>query len=181
MNSLSQFNQNLFLEIFHLSRQNSLVDFFMIFGAEYLVYIAFVLIVFIFWKNFKKDKNAIILLLLSLLTSLIIIRLVEYIFYEPRPFLTYSINPLIYQPTDGSFPSLHTATITVLAISFFSIKRKYRQLMIVPIFWTGFARVYTGVHFPGDILGGIIIGIVSVLVVQNFLKFTGIFKRPNNL
>lgn len=59
------------------------------------------------------------------------------------------------------FVSSHAAnSFCILIFSFFALtyKPKYLKLLwILPVL-VGFSRIYLGVHYPGDILGGIIVG-----------------------
>lgn len=169
MDFLNQLNQSLFLQIFHLARQNPVLDFLMVFGADYLVFVVFAIGIFIFLIG-KPEMRTIRELTISLVISIVAIRILNTLFYEPRPFLSLQINPLVYQPEDGSFPSLHTAVLTILAFSLINTKHKYGHIMLVPVIWTGFARVYTGVHFPLDILGGFIVGALSVITAAKFFQ-----------
>ncbi len=170
MEFFSRINQDLFLQIFHFARQNSLLDFMMIFGAEYLIFIVFVICLFLTLKGFSADKKSLLSLTISLTVGLILIRIIDSLFYEPRPFISYGIIPLVYQPQDSSFPSLHTTVLTILALSFFDTKTKFKQVLIMPIAWTGFARVYTGVHYPLDIVGGVFVGIFSAIFATKIIS-----------
>lgn len=70
----------------------------------------------------------------------------------------------------SSFPSGHTsqafAIATILTLS------NPKPIVYIPvILWAGlvgFDRIYLGLHYPTDILGGAVIGIASALVVWNF-------------
>lgn len=84
----------------------------------------------------------------------------KYSINRERPFLTYSdIKNKSYEGSP-SFPSGHTssafATATSLSLNF------PKWYVIVPSYlWAGtvgYSRMYLGVHYPGDVLGGIITG-----------------------
>jgi membrane-associated phospholipid phosphatase len=90
---------------------------------------------------------------------------------RPRPFTTYP--DIITKKGNGgsfSFPSGHTtmafATATSLSLSF------PKWYVIVPSYTyaaaVAYSRMYLGVHYPSDILGGIILGIgTSFLVFES--------------
>ena len=83
---------------------------------------------------------------------------------RPRPFVTHpQIDPL-YVVHSTSFPAGHAATAfacATLLSCFFPRGLPWFALLAVAI---GFSRVYVGVHYPGDVLGGAAIGIAVGLV-----------------
>ena len=90
-----------------------------------------------------------------------------------RPFLASSdqILPLISVMNPfGSLPSGHTATMVAFGFGLFFAGRKsgivYAMLGVV----IGFARVAAGVHYPSDVLVGIVFGIVSGGVVHQVFR-----------
>ena len=85
----------------------------------------------------------------------------KYIVKRPRPYITYpDINAL---DTEGSpsFPSGHTSAAFGLATSLSLHYPKW--YVVVPSFaWaglTGYSRMYLGVHYPSDVVAGMIIGL----------------------
>jgi undecaprenyl-diphosphatase len=65
-------------------------------------------------------------------------------------------------PSDQfSFPSGHTAAAFVIATL---ISHFFPALLVPVYFWAflmGVSRIYLGVHYPTDILAGLVIGIIS--------------------
>lgn len=89
---------------------------------------------------------------------------------RPRPFTQ---NPaavlLIKPPSDFSFPSGHTAcAFSAAAVLFFRRNRLWIPAVILAAA-IAFSRLYLYVHFPTDVLAGIIIG-TGVSVAVCFIK-----------
>jgi len=117
--------------------------------------------------------------------------LLEQFIFEPRPFISHTVHQLITHPADSSFPSDHSAwsfavfgmLLFVLfpALSGWQRRRAIdgRQpafsslfvptLLLIVAFviacTIGVARIYVGLHYPGDILGGAIDGLIAALLI----------------
>lgn len=80
---------------------------------------------------------------------------------RPRPcWLDTRINLLVSNPTDYSFPSGHTLAATIGATILTMTNRKFGWAAIPLAVLIAFSRLYLYVHFPSDILGGIVLGIL---------------------
>lgn len=98
----------------------------------------------------------------------------KYSFRRERPFQQYP-NDIVKRDDVGgfSFPSGHTsvsfATATALTLS---TKKWY---VAVPAYlyacFVGYSRMRLGVHFPSDVLGGVVVGIGSSLLVWQMDKW----------
>jgi len=68
--------------------------------------------------------------------------------------------PLIAKPTDFSFPSGHTASSFAIAcVIFRMLPNRYGSPAMILAFLIGFSRLYVGIHYPSDVLFGMISGI----------------------
>ncbi|GCE07719.1 phosphatase PAP2 family protein [Dictyobacter aurantiacus] len=111
----------------------------------------------------------------------------SHMIFEPRPFVTHVVHLLIAHPADDSFPSDHTAVSFALAGTLvFSLPswlmhawkqrvtlteaQGWRTLLLPLVLMgvavlmacsIGIARVFVGVHYPLDIVGGAASGLAA--------------------
>lgn len=166
-------NLGLFFLIFGLSSKNPLLDTFMIFGAEFVIYFTFVIIFFIAIKGGVKEKKSLIVALISLPIVVLLIKFIHLFYFEPRPFVSQNITPLILYEQAASFPSRHTTIMAAIAFVYLHYKSKWAPLFLFLTFWVGISRIYVGVHYPLDILGGLTVGLLATFIsvkIKSFLK-----------
>ena len=84
-----------------------------------------------------------------------------------KNFFHYKIKP----PTDRSFPSGHTQASFIVATILMMAKRKFGIPALILAFLIGFSRLYLKVHFPTDVLGGMLMGIAIGLTVWFVYKW----------
>ena len=78
-----------------------------------------------------------------------------------RPPVRYaSPHALVHVPTDHSFPSGHSATSFAAALVLAHAVPRRAWLFYVLAAAIGFSRVYVGVHYPIDVLGGALLGLL---------------------
>jgi undecaprenyl-diphosphatase len=92
--------------------------------------------------------------------------LIHEIFNRPRPFAdpSLSMNLLFYKPTDPSFPSNLAAVVFGLALAIWLMNKRTGTWLLGMSFVACFARVYVGIHYPSDILGGAAFAVAGAAV-----------------
>lgn len=162
-------NASFFL-IFNLSRKWPLLDTFMIFITNYVIYLIFLLIFFLAVKGKVKERKALVLTILAIPIAILLIKFIHLFVNEPRPFVTFNFQPLTDNKPDPSFPSRHATIMAVIAFSYTYFKSKWALLFIILMILIGISRIYIGVHYPIDILGGFMVGIISLSLAHFFGK-----------
>ncbi len=85
---------------------------------------------------------------------------------RPRPFLEHrGLEVLVAGKTDFSFVSDHATLAMAVAIGVFMANRRWGLLSIALACVEGFCRVYMGVHYPTDVVGGFALGTAVTLLL----------------
>lgn len=86
---------------------------------------------------------------------------------RPRPFLTHEgLDVLVAGKTDYSFVSDHATITMAMAVGLFVASRKFGLFGIGLALLEGFCRVYMGVHYPTDVVGGFALGTAVALLLS---------------
>lgn len=116
---------------------------------------------------------------LAFIISTICSQGLKMLFHTDRPLAFFEKINHSWHFVDGvevhianSFPSGHTTTAFAIftLIAFIGSNKKISPLWIVVASLTGYSRSYLFQHFPEDILGGAIVGVVSSTVAYNWIK-----------
>ncbi len=139
-----------------------------------IVLVALVLVVALA-KNSKPMRKQAVVLVAVLLVVLAVTQGLKALIDRDRPFTTYPSIEKLSSGGDSSFPSGHTleAFAMAAAISFLFARKK----IIIPVYiWAmlvAYSRMALGVHYPSDVLAGIVIGtLVGWVVPWIFMRTT---------
>jgi len=161
---MQHLNKLWYLNINSFSGHAPLLDFMMLIFATYTPYL-FIFILFYLWFGKSKD----IALFAGYAATLgVFVNLVIGLFYfHPRPFMENLGHVLLSHNSDSSFPSDHVSFTLSIAFMFLTFKTTKTLGIMASILGLlcGVARIYSGVHWPFDILGSIIVAIFSIFVI----------------
>lgn len=146
------------------------LDWLAIFCARFLIYL--MILALFFWSLMQNNFRLFCYCFLSGLFALLVIARIIYFFYkEHRPAELKSSKVLIPVPTNPSFPSSHASF--VFGFSFLLLFYNLRLGLIFLFFslLVGLSRVFCGVHWFRDIVGGIIAGLLSGVIIYYLLIY----------
>ena len=110
----------------------------------------------------------------SLLGSLVFNNmLIKNLVARPRPYrVLENLTILIKEPGEYSFPSGHTASSFAAAVVLFMLlPRKYGVPAMIMAFLIGISRLYVGVHYPTDVMAGMVMGTLLAIGAVKLVSF----------
>ncbi len=142
-------------------------------GDEGLIWIA-IAILLLFTKKYRGVGPMVgVSLLGSLLFNNIILK---NIVARPRPYrMLENLTILIPEPGEYSFPSGHTSSsFAAGVVLYLMLPKKYGIPAMILAFLIGISRLYVGVHYPTDVLGGMVMG---TLIAVGTVKIWELVKK----
>ncbi len=121
---------------------------------------------------FKKTRIIGFCVILSLAAGFLVGNtFLKNVIARERPcWIDSSVPLLIHNPRDYSFPSGHTLASFEGAVSIWLYHRKWGTAALILAALIGFSRMYLFVHFPTDVLGGLILGVLIALLVHSIVE-----------
>jgi undecaprenyl-diphosphatase len=114
---------------------------------------------------------------LALVIATIMVSAIKLLVHRARPSAVISslsaINPHDLFTDKFSFPSSHTTLAAAAAFTLLLNYKDWRALIaVLATVIIAATRMYQGMHFPTDILGGVVLGVISSLIARATLRFT---------
>ena len=130
-------------------------------GNAGILFIALGVLMLFFRKTRKTGITVLAALIIGLIcTNLVLKNLVG----RDRPWIhLHDLLVLIEEHDPNSFPSGHTTSAFAFAgaVLFTAPKRWMKWVAIVLAILMGFSRLYVGVHYPTDVLAGVVVGLLA--------------------
>ena len=120
-----------------------------------------ILIFYLGFNGNKRGRIALTILLISIIAVDSISAQILKPFFErirPSHLYTEELNLLVSKGGQWSMPSNHAANVFALAVVLSYFYEKVKIPLFVLAWIIAFSRVYVGVHYPGDVLVGGILG-----------------------
>ena len=152
-----------FLQTIHTPLLDKILAFITSLGNAGIVWIVLAVVLLILPKTRKTG----IIVAAALLMDLILCNLIlKNLVARVRPYdVNTAIAILIKKPLDFSFPSGHTAASFAAMTALFLAKMKKAWIAaLVLAVLIAFSRLYFYVHYPTDVLGGAVVGILSGII-----------------
>lgn len=165
----------LFQKLYSLSGHWAWLDFTGVFLAEFLIFLMPILVlVFYFFtgpKNQSQYRHKFIQLVCAVGLAVLIKFLIGLVYLRPRPSLTHpDLIPLLIAHSSQSFPSGHATLAFALALATMMIDKNFGILFFILAFLISMSRVFVGVHYPFDILGGLLVAALSAYLVAKIFR-----------
>lgn len=152
-----------FLQTIHTPLLDKILAFITSLGNAGIIWIVLAVVLLILPKTRKTG----IIVAAALLMDLILCNLIlKNLVARVRPYdVNTAIAILIKKPLDFSFPSGHTAASFAAMTALFLAKMKKAWIAVLVLaVLIAFSRLYFYVHYPTDVLGGAVVGILSGII-----------------
>jgi undecaprenyl-diphosphatase len=169
MNTAEAFNRALFLAINGSAATPHWIVGLALICAKYLAVLVPLLLVGLWLTGRDWQREMTLRACLVTLFALLINFLIGLVWPHPRPFaigLGHLFMPHVPSP---SFPSDHATAFAAVALALLAYKlRRLGLLTVIAGLAVAWARIFTGVHFPLDMLGAVVVASLAYAVVTPF-------------
>lgn len=158
---------------------NPIVKIFTSLGNVGMLWIAITIIMILYKPTRKIGIQTILALLFSVIITNLTLKLIV---ARPRPYVTMTeFVPLLKSSDPNSFPSGHTSTAFAAGMVWAKLfsKKWIKAIAVTQAICMGLSRIYVGVHYPSDVLTGVVVG--TCCAVLSLIIFKKLYTDKNTL
>lgn len=176
MNTVLALDQTIFLSINHLTHAafaTGIAQFLSGIGSAGIVWFVIAGILFLYEEE-KDHRFFIPIITAGILSWTLVEDVLKVLIHRPRP--TAAMGAWIFSPklTDASFPSGHATIAWAMAIVLAHYEPRLKWWFYTLAIAICFSRIYLGVHYPLDVLGGALLGWglarAALLTVPSYIR-----------
>jgi len=147
-----------------------LIHWFLFFFSHWFVWVIIFLLTV--WLRVKKKNKELLFFWLLLIISQIVETVIKYFSLWPRPFYISGASPpdWIGNYSLGSFPSGHAIRTILILYFLWKEKTDFFWIALPGLAVMNLARILFGLHYPIDIIGGFLIGLVIIAIFSKLKK-----------
>ncbi len=126
-------------------------------------------------RGLPRDLLTVVLAVaVSVGLALLVNQLVGHLWFRARPYDAHPTAHLLVAPSgDPSFPSDHAAAGFAMALGAMITLPRTAALVFLEAVLLSVGRVFVGLHYPGDIVGGLVVGASAAAVALALVALTG--------
>ncbi|TFB23688.1 undecaprenyl-diphosphate phosphatase [Lelliottia nimipressuralis] len=110
----------------------------------------------------KAQRQLVIKVAMALGVSILVSFALGHVFPHPRPFVAHVGYTFLHHAPDDSFPSDHGTVIFTFALAFLFWHRLWSgAVLMAAALAIAWSRIYLGVHWPLDMVGGFLVGLIG--------------------
>ncbi|MCH7640792.1 phosphatase PAP2 family protein [Patescibacteria group bacterium] len=156
------------------SDSNMLVTFL----ASFLIWIMFFGLWIVWVADGKFRREQVLHALMATVLAWVFAQMIKSLFPSLRPFEMNGNPPLtLTVPGGGAFPSGHASAAFALATTMWLHNKKEGLVFVLVALAIGLGRVLSNVHFPLDIVGGAVLGILMALAIDRVHVYNLLTRR----
>ncbi|WP_274651347.1 undecaprenyl-diphosphatase [Paenibacillus humicola] len=129
-------------------------------------YVFFLGIIVYWFSRTRQNRRMVVEALFSACIALGVAAILGSLFYRNRPFVDHHVHLLIQHAANASFPSDHATAAFVVATVIWCHRRKDGWAWLALAAGISVSRVWTGVHYPSDVISGFILGTGTAIAIQ---------------
>lgn len=150
---------------------------FMAFFAEKLDYLFYLGVIVYWFTRTESNRRMVVQTLVSAALALGTNGVIGAIYHRDRPFVHHHVIQLIQHEASSSFPSNHAAASFAVATAIWLWRKKDGSIWLAASAAISFSRIWSGVHYPLDVISGALLGIVCALLIGKLMRSWAWFKR----